>query len=74
VPVVIVYQYSNYEEVGHGASTGIPGDFVELVAVDMGAIGEGLQGSEHAVSICCTHKEALAASTTVLLACLLENE
>ena len=24
----------------------------ELIAVDMGALGEGLQGNEHAVSIC----------------------
>jgi putative aminopeptidase FrvX len=46
------FHFSNYEEVGHGASSGIPGDVAELVAVDMGAIGEGLQGSEHAVSIC----------------------
>ena len=133
------FHFSNYEEVGHGASAGIPGDVVELIAVDMGAIGEGLQGSEHAVSICVkdsggpydlgirgrlvrlaqaydipykldiypdygsdagaalraggdyrtglfgpgvdashsyerTHKEALAASTDLLLAYLLENE
>jgi aminopeptidase len=46
------FHFSNYEEAGHGASSGIPGDVAELVAVDMGAIGEGLQGSEHAVSIC----------------------
>jgi putative aminopeptidase FrvX len=46
------FHFSNYEEVGHGATSGIPGDVAELIAVDMGAIGEGLQGTEHAVSIC----------------------
>ena len=44
--------FSNFEEVGHGASAGIPDDVAELIAVDMGALGEGLQGNEHAVSIC----------------------
>ena len=43
---------SNYEEVGHGASYGIPGDTEELVAVDMGAIGEGQSTDEFTVSIC----------------------
>ena len=46
------FHFSNYEEVGHGATAGIPADVAELVAVDMGAIGENLQGTEHAVSIC----------------------
>lgn len=48
----ITFHFSNFEEVGHGASAGIPDDVAELVAVDMGALGEGLQGNEHAVSIC----------------------
>ena len=46
------FHFSNFEEVGHGASAGIPDDVAELIAVDMGALGEGLQGNEHAVSIC----------------------
>ena len=46
------FHFSNYEEVGHGAAAGVPSDVVELVAVDMGALGDGLQGNEHAVSIC----------------------
>ena len=46
------FHISNYEEVGHGASTGIPADVQELLAVDMGAVGEGLQGDEFSVSIC----------------------
>ncbi len=46
------FHFSNFEEVGHGASAGIPDDVAELIAVDMGALGEGLQGDEHSVSIC----------------------
>jgi putative aminopeptidase FrvX len=46
------FHFSNYEEVGHGAAAGIPSDVAELIAVDMGALGEGQQGNEHAVSIC----------------------
>ncbi len=47
-----LFHFSNYEEVGHGAAAGVPEDVAELIAVDMGALGEGLQGNEHAVSIC----------------------
>jgi len=43
---------SNYEEVGHGASTGIPADAQELVAVDMAAVGEGQNSDEFSVGIC----------------------
>lgn len=43
---------SNYEEVGHGASTGIPAEVEELVAVDMAAVGDGQTSSEQFVSIC----------------------
>jgi putative aminopeptidase FrvX len=52
LPQRTTFHFSNYEEVGHGATSGIPGDVAELIAVDMGAIGEELQGSEQAVSIC----------------------
>lgn len=48
----VTFHFSNFEEVGHGAAAGIPDDVAELVAVDMGALGEGLQGDEHSVSIC----------------------
>jgi putative aminopeptidase FrvX len=41
---------STYEEVGHGASF-IP-DLDELIAVDMGCIGEDLSCTEYDVSIC----------------------
>jgi putative aminopeptidase FrvX len=43
---------SNYEEVGHGAASGIPADAVELVAVDMAAVGEGQNSSEFHASLC----------------------
>ena len=42
---------SNYEEVGHGASY-IPSDITEMIAVDMGCIGEDLSCTEYDVSIC----------------------
>lgn len=43
---------SNYEEVGHGASTGIPDDVKELLTVDMAAVGEGQNSDEYSVGIC----------------------
>ncbi|WP_168122920.1 M42 family metallopeptidase [Paenibacillus sp. HB172176] len=42
---------STYEEVGHGSSY-LPADITELLAVDMGALGDDLSGSEQNVSIC----------------------
>ncbi len=42
---------SAYEEVGHGMAF-VPSDISELIAVDMGCIGEGLNCTEHNVSIC----------------------
>lgn len=42
---------SNYEEVGFGCSY-IPQDVEELLAVDMGALGDDLTGDEYKVSIC----------------------
>lgn len=42
---------STYEEVGHGAAN-IPSDIEELLAVDMGCIGEDLTCTEFDVSIC----------------------
>lgn len=43
--------FSTYEEVGHGMSA-IPHDLSELLAVDMGCIGEDLKCTEYDVSIC----------------------
>lgn len=42
---------SVYEEVGHGSSY-IPEDITEMIAVDMGCIGEDLNCTEYDVSIC----------------------
>lgn len=42
---------SIYEEVGHGSSY-IPSDISELIAVDMGCIGDDLSCTEYKVSIC----------------------
>lgn len=43
---------SNYEEVGHGASSSIPEDTVELLALDMAAPGTGQTSDEYSVTIC----------------------
>ena len=52
-PAVNTYlHFSNYEEVGHGGSAGIPEDAAELLAVDMAAIGEGQNSDEFHTSIC----------------------
>ncbi|MEK3767141.1 M42 family metallopeptidase [Paenibacillus sp. FSL R7-0048] len=42
---------SNYEEVGHGTAW-IPGEINEMIAVDMGAMGDDLSCKETDVSIC----------------------
>ena len=46
------FHISNYEEVGHGAASGIPVDVVELVSVDMAAIGEGQSSDEFYATLC----------------------
>lgn len=43
---------SNYEEVGHGASAGIPKKTFEFIAIDMAAPGEGQNSDEFSVTIC----------------------
>ena len=44
--------FSNYEEVGHGAAAGHPDNISDMVAVDMGVVGDDLQTYEFKVSIC----------------------
>lgn len=44
--------FTTYEEVGHGGSAGIPAEVVEMISVDMGAVGDDLETDEHMVSIC----------------------
>jgi len=41
-----------YEEVGHGGSASLPEGVTEMISVDMGCVGDGLQCSERQVSIC----------------------
>ncbi len=41
-----------YEEVGCGGSSSVPAGVTEGLALDMGCVGEGLNGSEKKVSIC----------------------
>jgi putative aminopeptidase FrvX len=43
---------SNYEEVGHGASTGIPAEVAELVTVDMAVVGKGQESDEFSATLC----------------------
>jgi len=44
--------FSVYEEVGHGAASGIPPTVNELLAVDMAAVGEGQNSDEYHATIC----------------------
>lgn len=46
------FQFSNFEEVGHGGFDGIPADIVELLVLDMAALGKGQNGDEYHCSIC----------------------
>jgi putative aminopeptidase FrvX len=48
----VYFHISNYEEVGHGASAGIPSDVVELVTVDMAVVGKGQESDEFSVTLC----------------------
>ena len=41
-----------YEEVGHGAAATVPEGVKEIISVDMGCVGDGLQCKETQVSIC----------------------
>ena len=46
------FHISNYEEVGHGASAGIPDEVHELLAVDMAAVGTGQESDEFHATLC----------------------
>lgn len=47
-----VLHISNYEEVGHGASAGIPEQVSELISVDMAAVGDGQASDEFHATLC----------------------
>ncbi|NWG35506.1 MAG: M42 family metallopeptidase [Chloroflexi bacterium] len=48
----VYFHISNYEEVGHGASAGIPSDVAELVTVDMAVVGAGQESDEFHATLC----------------------
>jgi putative aminopeptidase FrvX len=48
----VYFHISNYEEVGHGASAGIPSEVEELVTVDMAVVGRGQESDEFHVTLC----------------------
>jgi len=48
----VYFHFSNYEEVGHGASAGIPHAVHELLTVDMAAIGDGQTSDEYHATLC----------------------
>jgi putative aminopeptidase FrvX len=48
----VYFHISNYEEVGHGAATGIPADVAELLVVDMAVVGKGQESDEFHATLC----------------------
>ncbi len=52
LPATTILHISNYEEVGHGASAGIPPQVSELISVDMAAVGEGQTSDEFHATLC----------------------
>ena len=52
-PARKIYQHITvFEEVGHGGAGSVPADVTEILAVDMGCVGDGLDCKETQVSIC----------------------
>ncbi len=48
----VAFYFSNYEEVGHGASVAVPPSVEEMLVADMGVVGDDVAGEETRVSIC----------------------
>ena len=48
----VYLNFTVYEEVGHGGTAAIPGDVKDMISVDMGCVGAGLECDETQVSIC----------------------
>lgn len=48
----VYFHISNYEEVGHGAASGIPSDVAELLTVDMAVVGSGQESDEFHATLC----------------------
>ncbi|WP_323702433.1 M42 family metallopeptidase [Mammaliicoccus sp. Dog046] len=52
LPHTTQFYISNNEEIGYGANSSISENIVELIAFDMGALGDGQSSDEYTVSIC----------------------
>lgn len=52
LPHTTQFYISNNEEIGYGANSNISDKVVELIAFDMGALGDGQASDEYTVSIC----------------------
>ncbi len=48
----VYLNFTVYEEVGHGGTAAIPEDVKDMISVDMGCVGTGLECDETQVSIC----------------------
>lgn len=48
----VYFHISNYEEVGHGAASGIPAEVAELLVVDMAVVGAGQESDEFNATLC----------------------
>ena len=48
----VYHHITVFEEVGHGACGTVPEDVTEILCVDMGCVGNGLECNERQVSIC----------------------
>ncbi|MBK7640832.1 MAG: M42 family metallopeptidase [Bacteroidetes bacterium] len=51
-PIPVELFFSNYEEVGHGASGGFAPTIKDMLVIDMGVVGHNVEGKETACSIC----------------------
>lgn len=52
-PARKIYQHITvFEEVGHGGCASVPADVEDVLSLDMGCVGKGLECTEHQVSIC----------------------
>lgn len=52
LPRKVYHHITVFEEIGHGACASVPADVEELLSVDMGCVGQGLECTERQVSIC----------------------
>lgn len=48
----VYHHITVFEEVGHGGAGSVPADVTEMLAIDMGCVGKGLECTERQVSIC----------------------